>query len=90
MNIDGVVSRDLDTLNCTVFLNASIEPSKRMARILKPRSRLRRRVGAPMEVEVDEFTDVGFDCLGGETKLTVLSDLDVDVGKSNTDERKEQ
>jgi len=43
-----------------------------------------------MEVEVDEFTDVGFDCLGGETKLTVLSDLDVDVGKSNTDERKEQ
>jgi hypothetical protein len=45
---------------------------------------------ASMKMEVDVFTNVSVDDLGRETKLSVLSNLDVDIGESNANKREEQ
>jgi len=47
-------------------------------------------MGTSMKVEVDTLANVGRDCLWRETKFSVKTNLNVNVGKGSTNERKEE
>jgi len=43
-----------------------------------------------MKVEVDTLANVGLHCLWREAKLSILTNLNVNVGKGSPNERKEE
>jgi len=90
VDIDGVMRGDHNTLDGAISLNSSIKASERMTRVVESSSRLRGGMGASMKMESHVFTNTSVDNLGREAKLSVLTNLDVNIGESNANKREEQ